>query len=402
MMPFAQPDRAPAPSARALPRPLSVWLTDRFLPLWAARALEGGQPGYIEAVGQDGRPLSSPQTTLVTARLVYTFSLGHELAGGDACRVAAAHGLTFLREACRLADGRFAHRPVAEGEPAPAEADLYELAFVLLALAGYAGAFGADEVLALIAGIADDLDGRLAHPQGGYRDTGVDGALRRQFPHMHLFEACQILARLQPGTGWERRCEAILDLVEQRLIAAEGSIAEWYAADWSRAGGTMGAACEIGHQFEWSWMLGRYGRMSGSARAQALGSRLYQFGSALIAEPLGRTPYTPLPNALDAARRPIGTRRPLWPLTEVLRASLEMEAGDDAAARPLADLAARRLFEHHLDPLNGLWINETDAEGGAASDEIPLRVLYHLLPALAAYSQRREGAFAGNSVLFDR
>lgn len=404
MNPTALPDRAPATPARALPAPLSTWLADRFLPLWVARARADGRPGYVEAVRGDGLALpTQPRSTLVTARLVYTFSLGHALTEGAGCREAAEHGLAFLLDTCRREDGRFAHLPRRDDGPPAAEADLYDLAFVLLALAGHAGAFGGDDLLALTGEIAADLDRRLAHPDGGYRDPGVVGTRRRQFPHMHLFEAFQILARLQPGAGWERRGEAIVDLVERQLIAADGSIAEWYGPDWHPVADAARAGCEIGHQFEWAWLLHRHGRTAGAVRAAELGDRLYRFGIAAAA--IGTAGLGgPLPNAIDGAGRPIGERRPLWPLTELLRASLatEMAGGAGAAeARRLADRTAQLLFEHHLDPSTGLWINETDSNGRPMGDEIPLRVLYHLVPAFAAYSQAREGAFATDSPLFD-
>lgn len=398
MIPAALPDRARASPASALPAPLSAWLTQSFLPLWADRVLAGGRPGYVELVDKDGTALPSPpRSTLVTARLVYTFSLGHVLAGEGSCRAAAEHGLAFLLDSCRRQDGRFAHLPDEDGE-----ADLYDLAFVLLALAGHAGAFGRRDLLALTEAIAADLDGRLAHPDGFYRDPGVDGPLRRQFPHMHLFEAFQLLARLAPGKGWERRCEVILDLVEHRLIAADGSIAEWYASDWRPADGAQGAEREIGHQFEWAWLLHRHGWTADSARAVELGDRLYRFGLATAGAANG-LPSGPLPNAIDGSGAPVGTHRPLWPLTELLRASVAVEiAGRDKAAAGLADAAASAVFERYLDPRSGLWINETDSGGRPLGDTIPARVLYHLVPAFAAYSREREGAFASASPLLDR
>lgn len=397
------PDAALLPRVGEFPVPLSAWLTGTFLPLWAERARGAGQPGYVEAVRRDGSPLpSSQRSTLVTARLVYSFSLGHALAPDGPCLETAAHGLRFLLGACRRQDGRFSHLATTDGEACGTEADLYDLAFVLLALAGHAGASGRWDLLGLAEEIAIDLDTRLAHPDGGYRDPAGDTPLRRQFPHMHLFEACQLLSRLAPGTGWERRCEAILDIVERHLIAGDGSIAEWYEPDWRPARAALGSLREIGHQFEWAWLLYRHAWSAGSTRAAQIGDRLYRFGIAAAGLHDG-LPHEPLPNAIDALLAPVGPGRPLWALTELLRASLAAEIADrDPGAGELADAAARRLFERYLDPRSGLWINETDSAGHPLSDEIPLRVLYHLVPALAGYSREREGTLGTGSPLFDR
>lgn len=387
---------------REFPVPLSAWLTDTFLPFWVKRARAGEGPGYVESVRADGSPLpGASRSTMVAGRLVYSFSLGHVLAPAGACLAAAEHGFRFLLDVCRLPDGRFAHL-ARDGETgSESEADLYDLAFVLLAFAGYAGASGQQAPLDLAERIAGDLDTRLAHPEGGYRDPGSDAPLRRQFPHMHLFEAFQLLARLAPGTGWERRCEVILDVAE-RLVAADGSIAEWHARDWRPAEGAEGSMREIGHQFEWAWLLYRHASTSGSSRAAMLGDRLYRFGVAAAGLRDGLPPG-PLPNAIDASGAAVGLGRPLWPLTEVLRASLMADiAGRNQASATLADACADRLFERYLAPGTGLWINETDSQGHQLGDDIPLRVLYHLLPALALYCQEREFALITPSPLFDR
>lgn len=389
--------------AGGVPSPLASWLTGTFLPFWAERARAGTGPGYVESVRADGSPLpDARRTTLVTARLVHCFSLGHVLSPGGSCLAAAEHGMRFLLESCRLPDGRFAHLARDDGPECAPEADLYDFAFVLLAFAAYAGASGQRAPRDLARRMADDLDTRLAHPAGGYRDVGGDGPLRRQFPHMHLFEAFQLHARIAPGTGWEERCEVILDIVEHRLVARDGSIAEWYAPDWGPAPGAAGSVREIGHQYEWAWLLYRHAATSGSTRAAALGDRLYRFGAAATGLHDG-LPSGPVPNAIDGSCRPLGPTRPLWPLTEVLRATLMAEiAGHGQAPPGLADACVERIFERYLAPGTGLWINETTNEGHPVRDDIPLRVLYHLLPALALYCQEREVAFTTPSPLFDR
>jgi N-acylglucosamine 2-epimerase (GlcNAc 2-epimerase) len=95
---------------------ISHWLTGCFLPHWVRRALADGRPGYAETVRQDGTPMRGRErSTLVTARLVYTFSLGHVLDAHIGCLSAADHGLDFLLHACRTTNGRFFHSVEEDG-----------------------------------------------------------------------------------------------------------------------------------------------------------------------------------------------------------------------------------------------------------------------------------------------
>lgn len=388
------------PLVDSTPTQISHWLTGCFLPHWVRRALADGRPGYAETVRQDGTPMHGRErSTLVTARLVYTFSLGHVLDADIGCLSAADHGLDFLLHACRTTNGRFVHSVEEDGHVLDQEADLYDLAFVLLALAGYAGASASHEALLVADEVASFLDAHLADPHGGYRETVGGSSLRRQFPHMHLLEACQLLSRLAPERGWQQRSEALVDLADTRFVAADGGVGEWYGNDWRPAAGARGNEREIGHQFEWAWLLYRQANKTGSARAVDLADRLYSFGTAAGGVTRG-DPIAPMLNAIDHDGKPRCRLRPLWPMAELLRASIAAEAlrGEEPMTG-VAEAAMEAIFTYYLDARTGLWINEIGHEDNVASRTIPLRVLYHLVPAFAAYCQVRERAFSVDPIL---
>src|SRR5216683_2363831 len=98
------------------PHDLSSWLTRGLIPLWAARIIRPGEPGYVEYFSADGTPSSRPgKTTLVTARLVYAFSHAYCLDPTEQALGAARHGLHFLMNFCRDSDGGFRHSVHADG-----------------------------------------------------------------------------------------------------------------------------------------------------------------------------------------------------------------------------------------------------------------------------------------------
>jgi mannose/cellobiose epimerase-like protein (N-acyl-D-glucosamine 2-epimerase family) len=386
----------------AAPPSISAWLKDVFLPAWIDRALDGGHAGYVESVPINAQlEASGPKSTMVAARLAYTFCLGHLIDDRGDSLQAAEHGLRFLLDDCRL-NGRFRLGTEAPGWVSPQDADLYTLAFVLLALGGHAAVTGRPETLGIAETVGTYIDTLHDGLQGGYREPGTATPLRQQFPNMHLFEAFQLLDRLAPSGAWRARAETVVDLVEQKLIAADGSVSEWYQPDWQPLDGGPGSEREIGHQFEWAWLLYRHAETSGSARAADLADRLFRFGCR-AAEIDGTAPVGLLLNAVDRSGQSIDNRRPLWPLTELLRAAIAGEAlGRPGPMATIADQALEAIFVHFVDPATGLWINERDDAGSPLVAQSPTRVLYHLLPAFIAYAQAREPAFVADNPILDR
>src|SRR3954471_24970652 len=99
-----------------MPDSLSAWLVERFIPGWAARAFNPALPGYVESIaGSDGKQLPSETfSTMVTGRLIYTFSLCHVVGARGPCLQAATHGLDMLLGLYRRSDGGFAHALAAD------------------------------------------------------------------------------------------------------------------------------------------------------------------------------------------------------------------------------------------------------------------------------------------------
>lgn len=380
---------APLDLAPARPTDLDAWLRDLLIPGWIERICRPGIPGYVEDVRlRDGAPVpSAARSTMVTCRFIYTFSLAHRFDGTVASLKAATHGLDFLLGCCRVSPGCYAHEVGEDGRIRDSEGDLYDHAFVLLALAGYAAATGRHDLLTAAAEIGDRLDRELFDPLGGYREPSQDGR-RRQFPQMHLFESCQLLAALDPSGGWRERATNLIDLVD-RLTERGDGIDEWYDAQWRPLGEAQHREREIGHHFEWAWLLYAHAAANDCARSGEIGDRLYRSGlKAAGIETFG--PRHLVVNRLGEDGRPAAGSRPLWPTTELLRASLAAQAlGRDIDRAAFVEAPLDLMFAHSIDCRTGLWANEVDEEGRPASQIIPARVLYHLVPALIVYLDQR-------------
>lgn len=370
---------------------IAQWGLQIALPFWAERGWDNVHGGFLEAVTLGGSAIyGDVRRVRVQARQIYVFARAHQegwLDGLDRAEQAA----TLLKQRAWQSDGQpgWVHALTDAGDVSDPTRDLYDHAFILLALGQLGGASGnkawfdlADETLAW-------LDAAMADPAGGYCETLAGSQWpRRQNPHMHLFEALMALYETSGRSEFLTRATAIKALFETVFYDPETAVVrEFFNADWSRVTGELGAVVEPGHLCEWAWLLHEYHRLSGTpidAAASAL------FGTAMR---VGVNPQTGLLHAAINAHGAVldGSSR-TWMQTEWLRTAVRLsELGLPGAAGHLE--RAGSAMSHHLnDVIAGGWVDQFDASAGALSDRIPASTLYHVFGAIAeCVSARPDG-----------
>jgi mannose/cellobiose epimerase-like protein (N-acyl-D-glucosamine 2-epimerase family) len=369
----------------ARPADIGRWLTGSLIPAWADRVVRPGEAGYLEYLTPDGRPDPRPRrTSLVTARLVYVFSHAHCLDPAGPGLAAARHGYDFLVRCCADRDGRIRHAVTADGTAIDDRADLYDLAFVLFACAWHARATGEREPLERAEQVMRFIETRMTAAQGGFAEDSLAALPRRQNPHMHLLEACHALAEASGEQRWLDRAARLVDLLSQRLIdPANGTLGEFFTEDWRPAAGAAGALREPGHHFEWVWLLHHHARLTGDSRVAAIAERFHAFATAHgIARSAEGWPM--VLDGVDRQGAAVAPTRLLWPQTEAIKAEVaRLEFLADIGARRRLDDHLSALFRYWLDADTGLWVNQLDAADRPIPAELPIRVLYHVVLALA-------------------
>jgi mannose-6-phosphate isomerase len=193
---------------------------------------------------------------------------------------------------------------------------------------------------------------------------------------MHLLEAS--LAWLDAGGGNEWR--AIADEIGELALAhfidsGTGFAHESFDGSWRRTADAAGRLVEPGHQFEWAWLLMRWGQHRADVREAAL--RLID-----VTEHYGVHRGVAINAIVNTASIHDASAR-LWPQTERLRAAaLAARLYGDSRYWRMAGEAASALLRFLTTEVPGLWYDRLMPNGELARDTVTAGNLYHVVGAI--------------------
>jgi mannose-1-phosphate guanylyltransferase/mannose-6-phosphate isomerase len=359
------------------------WLKLGALPLWATLGVSA-DGGFFEALDDEGAPVGDFRRARVQARQAYVFSLASEWGWGDGYASIVQRGLARFEATNLRPDGLYRTRVSGSGAALDETPSLYDQAFVLLATAtATAAGIDPDGCRRTAARVRASLDA-LALPQGGWRELA--GPPFQANAHMHLLEAALAWETLEPDGAWTVIADTVVGLARAFFIDEAGFLREFFGPDWRPDGGEAGRLVEPGHQFEWAWLLSRWGRLREDRWAVETAKRLFASGERGL-DPARGVAVDELGDHL----RPASLRARLWPQTEWLKAALilaEEAKGDEQNRLIESAAAALRALTLYLKP-QGLWHDKLGVDGHFAAEPAPASSLYHIV---AAYRQLRETA----------
>lgn len=366
------------------------WFTEQAMPLWSTAGTDWAQGGFAEKLNAQGLPVDEPRRTRVVARQLYVFSVARKLGWqGDAARW-IGHGLDFLLNRLKQADGTFASSVTPAGQVVNARFDLYEQAFALFAMAtayrlnpqtGQGLRVASERLL-------EALRTRWAHPEMGFEESIPPSVPLRSNPHMHLFEAALQWAEVEgPDQRWWTLADELAELALQHLInAPSGLVTELFDAHWGPMPGHDGTLAEPGHQYEWGWLLCRWARLR--QRPDALSAAQRMVGLA-EAHGIDRQRGVAI-NEINTDLSVRDAHAKLWPQTERIKAWVALaqlaqargdaEALDRALQAATAAMDGLRAYLHH--PVAGAWQEVWRADGSWQAEPVRASSLYHIVCAL--------------------
>lgn len=376
----------PASSLAAWSQRYRGWLLETALSLWCSTGVWAETGGFVEVIDQAGAPLPVPVRARVFGRQVYVLATGSELGWVGPWQQPALAGLAHFRRHYRRADGLYRTLADRDGNALDDRALLYDQAFMLLALCKCRRVLpnARDEALAIVG----TLQATMRHEAGGFREA--DENPFQSNAHMHFLETCLAWIEADGEAFWRPLAAEVAELALTRFIDADsGALREFFAADWTPHPGDKGRIVEPGHQFEWAWLLERWARLSGDARASVAADRLYDIGE--IGVDAGRKVALDALND-DFSRRTDRAR--LWPQTERIKAALilaERAQGERRAALlASAQAACAALWRYLETPILGLWYDKLSGEGVFADEPAPASSFYHIVAAIAQLDQTVE------------
>ncbi|MBJ7417952.1 MAG: AGE family epimerase/isomerase, partial [Niveispirillum sp.] len=139
-----------------------------------------------------------------------------------------------------------------------------------------------------------------------------------------------------------------------------------------------------GHQFEWAWLLLRWGRARGRADGTRAGLRLLEIGETYGVDPMRGVAFNSL---LDDFSIHDQTAR-LWPQTERLKAALlAAEITGEEQYWTQAVKAADGLSLYLNTPVKGLWWDRLSPDGTFVDEPAPASSFYHIICAIAEFDR---------------
>ncbi|MND29640.1 HAD-IIIA family hydrolase [Agrobacterium tumefaciens] len=366
---------------------LRKWLFDEALPLWSSVGRDDENGGFFEKIDRSGVAVEAPRRTRVVCRQIYSFSAAKKMGWPGDAEGQVQHGWDFLERHCFKPDGSLITTVDARNGATNTSFDLYDHAFALFGLSHAAEILYDKDVIAERA--LRCLEAMIAgwkHPVSGFEEAVPAVVPLRSNPHMHLFEA--FLAWLEnPSIKRPERWLSCLNEIGELCLSAfisteNGSLREYYNHDWSVMENHALAPVEPGHQFEWAWLLIRWGKIAGRKDALIAARKLVEIGERGVDETSSLAQ-----NGLDFGLNPRDRAFRLWPQTERIKAWLVMAEiavtpEDRERAYVKVAEAASALQRFFRGVLPGLWVDRFDENLDPVEEHAPASSLYHIVCAV--------------------
>jgi len=359
-------------------RRFADWLRCSALPLWSTLG-QSSSGSFAELISRECRPVASSRRARVQARQIWSYAEAGRLGWDGPWRRVVEYGVERLCKDYLREDGLCRTLLAADGSALDDTDMVYDQAFVMLAMEAARHTIADPaKAEALAIKIRDILISR-ERPEGGLKEAG-DHPYQSNC-HMHLLEACLAWEENGGDGVWGEMADRIVALALRAFIDPEGGfLREFFNKNWTPADGEDGRVVEPGHQFEWAWLLARYGLLRKDDQAMAAARNLYAFGLRGVGERSGVAFDT-----VGEDGRIRSQRARLWPQTEWLKAALILaDQSTDGQQRKHMEEAAQalRALWLYLQP-QGIWHDKRMKSGSFIDEAAPASSLYHIMGAFS-------------------
>lgn len=358
------------------------WLKEFVLPLWMDQGIDRRNGGFHESLNlSTGTPEMGPRRAMVQARQIYSLRVALALGIGspDDVRPIIVTGAKNLVKTYQQPSGSFLHSVDASGQPHNSTPELYTQAFALFGLAHAFSVEPLPEFKNAALKLMEYLSRERKIAAGGFSELQNGAIVFQSNPHMHLFEAAIAWTEADTDLIWKSLAGETLDLCLNHFIDSQtGLLAEHFDSKWNILKEGERFFFEPGHQYEWSWLMGRYQNASGRDLTSV---RLKLFENAEMAErhPIYKSVYDQVWSDFSVKSH---TAR-FWPQCERIKCAAQLAHAASATE------AMQALLQYFETPVKGLWYDIREESGEFKSQPAKASSLYHIIGAIAEFEKLR-------------
>lgn len=370
----------PRPSKIQKPS-LSNFVRNTCVPKWYAVFSDCVHGGFHERLDENFQPLPLGYKRLITqCRQLYIYTHADQGSGRYLSKLQGKY--EFIRDHyLNRETGGWAFSVAEDGSPADPSLDLYAQAFLILSLSLYAKKSGNQEAARLSAATLALIDKHFridGHP-GFYEALNADltpkDAMRRQNPHMHLFEACLFAYDMSRDQAYLDMAHELYGLFTKYFFDQKsGTLGEFFNDDLSPHK-TDGHRVEAGHHFEWVWLLDYYRRFAPENAEEAFSymEKLYDWGVSEGYDPI----YGGIFDQTNRQGKMLKTSKRIWPLCEAIKAHRAMRPYQPRALVHLE--TTKEILKKHYILKNSAWVESWNRNFTHKTvDYLPGTSVYHL------------------------
>jgi len=358
------------------------WCRAVLLPFWLKHGIDTKHGGFFETLHMSANAnRESTRRVRVASRQVYSFSHGHHLQWIEAKRQ-ILNGVDWLMDRAWAKDGEpgFLHIVDDNSQPLDHTRDLYDHAFHILGLSWAYRATKDAQILSVAEQAWYFIEDTLAAKNGGWYENLQQTQIRRQNPHMHMFEALLSMFEVTKDTAYLIRADDIAQLLLERFIDQKsGYLFEEFNNNWTAM---TPARIEPGHMMEWTWLLHQRAQIPAKTATTSCQINFLQHG-----ENLGRQENGLLIDSCDPNGDISQHSSRLWVQCEWLKALLTSNDQSQNLDQKANDLC-ERLFTYFINQDHpALWMDAVSKNNQPLSNRVPASIVYHLVSAAAQVEQ---------------
>lgn len=344
--------------------------------------------GFFQpSLDRQWRPASKQTGTLVSqCRQMFVMAAGYEVTRDAAYLEALRKGSDFLLAHFRDTEyGGYFFSTAPDGKVLDDSKDSYGHAFVIFGLSHAARVTGdaryREAALAAWAEMKRHFrDGPVFLKPRLNRDFTQARGVNSQNPMMHLFEALLALHDATGSREVHRDARALAEAIFTRLFQDQGGyLPEFYDSEWKPSPPDKRGHIDLGHQFEWAFLLSHAVEKGFPKQYLKTGGRLLDYGMKIAWDPEAGGVYSRGSYDGVVVKEP----KMWWQQAEHLRAVMHYAAlRGRADLWPAFDKSLGFVKRNFIDSEYGGWYFDYDPdrprEEKRAHKGIPTQVGYHV------------------------